>query len=47
MEKTDPHAFELYRSKKKKDFLWFPGFPFEPYTQKWKLGNQGNFTKTP
>ena len=44
--KTDLHAFELYRSKNK-NFLWFPGFRFELYTQKRKLGNHGNPTKTP
>ena len=28
-------------------FLWFPGFRFEPYTQKQKLGNHGNSKKWP
>ena len=32
---------------KKKDFLWYPGFRFEPYAQKQKFGNHGNSTKQP
>ena len=28
------------------NFPWFPGFRFEPYTQKRKLRSHGNFTKT-
>ena len=44
--KTGPHASELYRSKNK-NFLWFPGFHFETYTQKRKFGNHGNSAKQP
>ena len=44
--KTDPHSFVLDRPKTK-DLPWFPDFRFEPYTQKRKLGNHGNSTKTP
>ena len=34
------------KTKKNKVFLWFPIFRFEPYTQKGKLGNHRNSTKT-
>ena len=29
-----------------KDFPWFPGVRYKPYTQKRKLGNHGNSSKT-
>ena len=43
--KTDPYALERHEPENK-DFQWSPGFRFEPYTQKPKLGNHGNSTKT-
>ena len=43
-QKISSYAFEICRHKNK-DFPWFPGFRFEAYTQKRKLGNLGNFTK--
>ena len=46
IKKTGPHSFEFYKPKNK-DFPRFPGFRFEPYTQKRKPGNNGNSTKKP
>ena len=43
--KIDSYVLELCRPKTR-DFPSFPGFLFEAYTQKRKLGNDGNSTKT-
>ena len=45
-QNTDPHALECYKPENK-DFPWFPSSRFVPYTQKQKLGNPGNSSKTP
>ena len=37
---------ECYKPENK-DFPWFPSFRFVPYTEKGKLGNPGNSSKSP